>query len=129
MSRLIWSGSETFTSAGADEFELIPIRVPHRGEVRGYSLASADGTATGNFTADLYTSNQATPPNNTLPEAAFKILSFTHAAPAAQSISIAYVNRDGTPTNPQRFLYLKLKRAGGSKNFVFTISVDMPRVG
>lgn len=129
MSQLIWSGSTPFTSAGAGEEETVTLRVPHRGELRGYSLVAADGGATGNFTAALYTSKRDTAPNSALPADAFKILSFTQTTPSATDSAVAYLNRDGTPTNPQRNLYLKITRSGGSKALVFTVTIDTPRVG
>lgn len=129
MSQLIWSGSTSFTSAGTGAEETFALRVPHRGELRGYSLASADGSSVGTFTAGVYTSKQDTAPNNTLPPDAFKILSFDQTASADSNIEVAYVNRDGTPTNPQRYLYLKITRSGGEKAFVFTVTIDTPRVG
>lgn len=129
MSKLIWSGSKTFTSAGSGSEETFAISVPHRGELQAYSLVAADGGSTGNFTAALYTSKQDTAPNSALPADAFKILSFTQAAASDNSTQIAYVNRDGTPSNPQRYLYLKLTRSGGSKSFVFSVTIETPRVG
>lgn len=129
MSQLIWSGSTSFTSVGDGSEETVTLRVPHRGELRGYSLAAADGSSVGTFTAGLYTSKQDTAPNNALPADAFKILSFSQTAPAASDIEVAYLNRDGTPTNPQRYLYLKITRSGGAKAFVFTVTIDTPRVG
>lgn len=129
MSKLIWSGSKTFTSVGNGEEEVFAVSVPHRGELQSYSLVAFDGGSTGNFTAALYTSNQEKLPNASLPADAFKILSFTQAAASNNSTQIAYVNRDGTPSNPQRYLYLKLTRSGGSKAFVFSVTVETPRVG
>lgn len=122
----VWSGSTSFTSAGNGSEEEFVIRLPHRGVLRGYSLAAADGGATGNLTAALYTSNQETAPNADLPAAAFKILSFDQTALSNNSLDVSYVNRDGTPTNPQRYLYLRVTRSGGSKNFVFTVTIDTP---
>lgn len=128
MSKLIWSGSKTFTSAGTGAEETIAISVPHRGSLQAYSLVAADGGATGNFTAALYTSKQDKEPNSSLPANAFKILAFDQATPSTNSADIAYINRDGTPTNPQRYLYLKLTRSGGSKSFVFSVTIETPRV-
>jgi hypothetical protein len=43
------------------------------------------------------------------------------------SVSVAYQNRDGTPTLPQRFLYLWIKPKGtGAKNFALTVTVETP---
>lgn len=128
MSQITWSGSTEITSAGAGAEETFTIRVPHRGELRGYSFVAADGGATGNFTAALYTSKRDTLPNSGIPAAAFKILSFDQTSAANANVNFAYLNRDGTPTNPQRYLYLKITRSGGSKNFVFSVTIDTPRV-
>lgn len=122
----VWSGSTSFTSAGSGSEETFTIRVPHRGVLRGYSLAAADNGSTGNLTAALYTSNQTSAPNANLPANAFKILSFDQTALSNNSLDVSYVNRDGTPTNPQRYLYLKVIRSGGNKNFVFTVTIDTP---
>lgn len=122
----VWSGSTSFTSAGAGAEEEFVVRVPHRGVLRGYNFSAADGGATGNFTAALYTSNQEEEPNASLPANAFKILSFDQTALINNSLDVSYVNRDGTPTNPQRYLYLRVTRSGGSKAFVFTVTIDTP---
>jgi hypothetical protein len=127
MAVLIWSGTTEFTSAGSGSEEVITLKVPHRGDIKGYSLVAADGGATGNFTAGLYTSKQDKEPNSELPAAAFKVLSFDQSSASNASISVSYINRDGTPTNQQRYLYLRLTRSGGSKAFVFTITIDTPK--
>jgi len=131
MSSIIWSGETVFSATGGEE-SLVTIRVPHRGVLRGYSLSQTSGTNAG-ATAKLYTSKQDTAPNNTLPAEAFHILDITlPAAPIVDDheLSVAYINRDGTPTNPQRYLYLKITPAGtGAKDFVFSVTIETPRVG
>lgn len=131
MSSIIWSGETVFSATGGAE-SVITIRVPHRGILRGYSLSQTSGANAG-ASAALYTSKQDTAPNNTLPAEAFHILNITLPAAAKvdeHSIEIAYINRDGTPTNPQRYLYLKITPAGtGAKNFVFSVTIETPRVG
>lgn len=123
MPSTIWSGTTTF-SATAGQESVIPVPMPHRAILKGYSLVAADGT-TPNFNAALYTSKQDTPPNSTLPAAAFLLLSFTQTAAAANDLNVSYLNRDGTPTNPQRYLYLKITPAT-TKDFVFSVTVDTP---
>jgi hypothetical protein len=119
----IWSGSKSF-SIPAGEATLVPISMPHRGILRGYSLVEAAGGATGNFTAALYTSNRATEPNSNLPEDAFKLFAFDQTKAADEEVDVSYLNRDGTPTLPQRYLYLKITPAGsGTKNYVFSVTV------
>jgi len=130
MASVIWSGETSFTATGGEQL-VVPIKVPHRAILRGYSLAQTSGANSG-ATAALYTSNQATAPNSTLPESAFHLLDITlptAAKVADRKTDLAYINRDGTPSNPQRFLYLKITPAGsGEKNFVFAITVEPSRV-
>lgn len=126
MPSTVWSGSKSF-SIPAGSASVIDIPMPHRGILKGYSLVAADGGATGNFTATLYTSKRTEAPNNTLPEAAFKLLSFDQATPADEDLNLSYLNRDGKPSTPVRYLYLKITPAGsGTKNYVFSVTVDTP---
>lgn len=129
MSKLTWSNSQSFTSAGAGALEVIAINVPWRGEIRAYSLLAADGGATGNFTAGLYTSKRDKLPNSALPLDAFKLVTFDQSSNAVANTVLAYSNRDGSPSNNYRVIYLHLTRSGGSKDFVFSITVDQPRNG
>jgi hypothetical protein len=128
MSSTIWSGETAFTAPSAQE-TTVTLNVPYRGVIRGYSLTQTSGTNAG-ATAALYTSNQATAPNSALPAEAFHVLDITLTAAAKvdnHSLNLAYVNRDGSPSNGQRFLYLKITPTGsGSKNFVFAITVETP---
>jgi hypothetical protein len=122
-SNTLWSGSKSF-SVPAGSATLVPIPMPHRGILRGYNLVEASGGAIGNFTATLYTSNRASTPNSALPEDTFKLLSFDQNSAANEETDISFLNRDGTPSVPQRFLYLKITPAGsGTKNYVFTVTV------
>lgn len=123
MPSTIWSGTTTFNAVGGQE-SVIPVPMPHRAILKGYSLVAADGS-TPNFTAALYTSKQDKAPNSTLPAAAFLLLSFTQANAAANDLNVSYLNRDGTPTNPQRYLYLKITPAT-TKDFVLSVTVDTP---
>ena len=131
MASTIWSGETTFEAASGTQ-TVVPIRVPHRGIIRGYSLTQTSGANAG-AAAALYTSKQDTAPNSTLPAEAFHILDITLPAAAKvddHSAEVAYINRDGTPTNPQRYLYLKITPAGsGAKNFVFSVTIEVPKMG
>lgn len=124
----IWSG-ETVFEATSGEVAVVPLKVPHRGVIRGFSLSQTSGVNAG-AVGGLYTSNQETTPNSDLPSEAFHILDITLTATSKvdnHSLNVAYVNRDGTPTNPQRYLYLKLLPTGsGAKNFVFSITIETP---
>jgi hypothetical protein len=128
MANAPWTG-ETVFSATSGAPATIVIKVPHRGRIRGYSLSQTSGTNAG-AAAALYTSNQATAPNSDLPAEAFHILDITLPTAAKvdnHSMDVAYVNRDGSPSNPQRCLYLKITPAGsGAKNFVFSITIELP---
>lgn len=124
MPSTVWSGSVSFT-ANADEATTVAVPMPHRGVLKGYSLAEAGGGATGNFTATLYSSKQDKAPNNTLPADTFKVISFDQATPFKNDLDVSYLNRDGSPSNPQRYLYLKIT-AAATKALVFTVTVDTP---
>jgi hypothetical protein len=126
MPSTIWSGTTSFTIP-AGSASVVAIPMPHRGILKGYSLVAADGGATGNFTATLLTSKRDVAPNSTLPEAAFKLLSFDQSTPADEDLNLSYLNRDGKPSTPVRYLYLKITPAGsGTKNYVFSVTVDTP---
>jgi hypothetical protein len=128
MASTIWSGETTFTATSGAETS-VTVKVPHRGIIRGYSLTQTSGANAG-AAAALYTSNQATAPNSDLPAEAFHVLSVTLPTAAKvdnHELNVAYLNRDGSPSNPQRFLYLKITPAGtGAKNFVFAITIETP---
>jgi hypothetical protein len=136
MSVLIWSGTTTFTAPSGSE-TIVPVKMPHRGILRGYALVQTNG-GDNKFEADLYSSNQETEPNASLPAEAFHVLSLADFADVVadpdvvaiaenSNINVAYINRDGTPSNPQRYLYLWIKPNGsGSKNFVLTVTVETP---
>jgi hypothetical protein len=90
------------------------------------------------FDADLYSSNQETEPNASLPAESFHVLRLSDFADVVadpdvvdiaenSNVNVAYLNRDGSPTNPQRYLYLWIKPSGtGSKNFALTVTVETP---
>lgn len=136
MASTIWSGTKTFTAASGSE-TIVPIPMPHRGILRGYTLVQRTGAKNG-FEADLYSSNQETEPNASLPAESFHVLSLSDFADVVSDpdvvdiaensgVNVAYLNRDGSPTNPQRYLYLWIKPSGtGSKDFVLTVTVETP---
>jgi len=136
MASTIWSGTTTFTAVSGTE-TIVPVKMPHRGILRGYTLVQRTG-GDNKFDADLYSSNQETEPNASLPAEAFHVLSLSDFADVVAdpdvvaiaentNVNVAYLNRDGTPSNPQRFLYLWIKPNGsGSKNFVLTVTVETP---
>jgi hypothetical protein len=136
MASTIWSGTTTFTATSGSE-TIVPVKMPHRGILRGYALVQTSG-GNNKFEADLYSSNQETEPNASLPAEAFHVLSLADFADVVSdpdvvaiaensNINVAYLNRDGSPSNPQRFLYLWIKPNGsGAKNFVLTVTVETP---
>jgi hypothetical protein len=136
MGSTVWSGTKAFTATSGQE-TVIPVAAPHRGILRGYSLVQTNG-ADNKFEADLYSSNQETEPNSELPAEAFHVLSLSDFANVVadqdvvaiaenSDVNVAYLNRDGTPTLPQRYLYLWIKPNGsGDKDFVLTLTVETP---
>jgi len=136
MASTIWSGTISFSAVSGQE-TIVPVPVPHRGTLRGYSLVQTTGNDD-QFEADLYASKRETAPNSALPAEAFHVLSLADFADVVAdpdvvaiaentNVNVAYINRDGTPSNPQRFLYLWIKPNGsGSKNFVLTLTVETP---
>jgi len=124
MPSTVWSGSVTFT-ANSGEATTVAVPMPHRGVLKGYSLAEAAGGATGNFTAVLYSSKQDKAPNNALPADTFKVLSFDQTTAFKNDLNVSYLNRDGSPSNPQRYLYLKITPSA-TKTLVFSVTVDTP---
>ena len=136
MASTIWSGTTTFTAPSGTR-TIVPVKMPHRGILRGYALVQLNG-ADNKFEADLYSSNQETTPNSALPAEAFHVLSLSDFADVVSdqdvvaiaensNVNVAYLNRDGSPSNPQRFLYLWIKPNGsGSKNFVLTVTIETP---
>jgi len=136
MASTIWSGTKTFTAPSGSE-TVVPIPMPHRGILRGYALVQTNG-ADDKFDADLYSSNQETEPNLSLPAEAFHVLSLADFADVVSdpdvvaiaensNVNVAYLNRDGSPSLPQRFLYLWIKPNGsGNKDFALTVTVETP---
>lgn len=127
MAATVWSSETPFTATGGTE-TVVRLNVPHRGFIRGYSLSQVTG-ATAGATAALYTSKQDKAPNSNLPAEAFHILDIALSSGAAKTdnhdMEVAYVNRDGTPTLQQRYLYLKITPAGtGEKQFVLALTIE-----
>lgn len=137
MASVIWSGTKAFSAPSGAE-TVVPIPMPHRGVLRGYTLVQRTGNKDG-LEADLYASNQETEPNASLPAESFHVLSLSDFAEVVTdpdvvdiaentSVHVAYLNRDGSPSNPQRFLYLWIKPSGaGNKNFALTVTVEVPK--
>ena len=131
MGSTVWSGSKTFTaSSGAQG--LVSVPAPARGTLRGYTLIQLDGAADG-FEASLYSSDKT-------PEEQYHLLNLSNNAAVVvdsdvvalaenNDVSIAYQNRNGTPSVHERLLYLKITPAGaGDKQFMLSITVETPRL-
>lgn len=129
MPSTIWSGTQAFT-VPAGEATVVPIRMPHRGTLYGCNLVQTSGGTNG-ASAKLLSSKQDKQPNSTLPEDAFLVTTLTIANGQSQvvnqNIDVGYHNQDGDPSNPQRFLYLKITPAGsGEKSFALSVTVGTP---
>lgn len=129
MPSTIWSGTQAFT-ATAGEATVVPIRMPHRGTLHGCNLVQTSG-ATSGVTAKLLSSKRDKEPNSNLPEDAFLVATLQIASGQSQvvnqNVDVAYHNQDGDPSNPQRFLYLKITPAGtGEKSFALSVTVGTP---
>lgn len=127
MPSTVWSGAKEFSATGG-ETTLVPVPMPYRGVLRAYTLVQTSGASNG-AVCKVLSSNQSTPPNSLLPEAQFVVTEFSIAngetTVTAPDVEFSYLNRDGTPSNGQRFLYLKITPGGsGAKNFVFSVTID-----
>lgn len=122
MGSNIWTGSKTFTGAAGQE-SIVEIPAPHMGELRGCVLTQTGGPPSG-FTAQLYTTGAANP---TLPLSHYLIkdVSAAGAESAAYDLNIAYMNRDGDPTNRPGYIYLRITPSS-SGDFALTITVGTP---
>lgn len=118
----IWTGYVNFSATGTSP-SVIAIPAPHRGILRGYRLILDNGNALPNLTAKLYTSNPDSPAGGEN-KSLFEVLSFNQAAAADDTVDISYLNKDGTPSLPQRFLYLEITPGDTTaRNYVFSVTV------
>ena len=118
----IWTGYINFPATGTAP-TVIQVPAPHRGILRGYHLVLDDGSALPNFSAKLYTSNPASPAGGN-PKSLYEILSFNQSAAADDNTDISFLNKDGTPSLPQRLLYLEITPADTTpRTYVFSVTV------
>lgn len=127
MPSTVWSGTKTF-SADSGTASVIAIPMPHRATLRAYSLVQTSGANNG-ATCKLLSSKRDTEPNSLLPEDNFLVTSFSidngQSSKSETDVQFSYLNRDGSPSNGQRFLYLKITPTGsGQKEFAFSVTVD-----
>lgn len=126
---------DVIAAAGDDSFH--EIAFPHRGELTKLIVVQVEGDLDG-FEAELFNSLEVLPGSSSSSASgdhsntAYVIVPTEVAGVGASEITITdqkfpYVNRDGTPTNPQRKLYLRVKPEGaGDKKFCVTLGVDQP---
>lgn len=122
MGSNIWTGTKTFAGT-AGQAAIIEVPAPHMGELRGCVLTQTAGTNSG-FTAKLYTTSAASP-TYPLSHYLIKDVSAAGAEFAAYDLNIAYMNRDGDPTNRPGYVYLRITPAA-SGNFALTLTVGTP---
>lgn len=122
MGSNIWTGSKTFTATGGQE-TIVEVPAPHMGELRGCVLTQTSG-GSGGFTAKLYTTSAASP---ALPLSHYLIkdMSAGGAEASAYDLNIAYMNRDGDPTNRPGYVYLRITPVA-TGNFALTLTVGTP---
>lgn len=150
MSQPYMSGPHIVEGYGGEEVR-VELRVPHRGIIRGVRFEQVTGVdAACEF--ELYNSRKAAPSSPALSSssgASFpaeglseSLTEATEGARAAYSVfgaknmssgtpfaeydvNYMYTNRDGTPTNPQRKLYLALRAGGaGFKQYAITLIIE-----
>lgn len=136
----VWTRTYELTTEneGANNFEL---RAPARGTIVGVTVVQESGVDDG-FEVGLYDSRQAAPPNTEGSSASsaasgvsalnFEVFPRKTVAPGARAlqerdVEYAYVNRDGSPSNLQRKLYLQIEPNGDSpKEFTVTLMITSP---
>lgn len=121
--------------AGEESFHRIGY--PHRGELKRFVVTQIEGSAVG-FDVDLHSSKDVIPPGSSSSASGSGtggpgnvVIATQTAAPGAdinlQDQKISYFNADGTPTNPQRYLYLRIEPTGsGTVKFDVTIASEQP---
>lgn len=148
------SGPHIVEGFGGDEVR-VELRVPHRGVIRGIRFEQVTGVDAA-CAFELYNSRKAAPAGPVLSSssgasfpAAGLSESLTEAEEGARAaysvfgektmssgtpfaeydVGYMYSNRDGTPTNPQRKLYLALRPAGtGFKQYALTLIIETSRL-
>jgi hypothetical protein len=129
--------------SGVDNF--FELRFPARGELNKLIIVQASGAGDG-FEFDLYNSrnpldaataaegSSSSAESATFDAANYKIIPTQIVAAAALSLELLgathiypYANRDGSPTNMKRFLYIRIKPTGSvDKDFQLTLGMLPP---
>lgn len=128
---------EVEATGGQDNF--IDLKFPPRGEIGRFIVTQISGSVDG-FTADLFSSERvknagssssASHDGADSPEV-YRILPTLTAADTVEKaetfdVEHPYRNQDGTPTNPVKKLYLKLRPGGtGVKQFQVALAARLP---
>ena len=142
MGTVYTSGPHILGAEGGVEAN-IAIRVPHRGVIKSIKFEQITGAAVA-CDFEVFTSRLAAPPPGEISSGSSESLDeATMASRAAYSIfgeksmvpgtpfaeyekDYAFRNKDGTSTNPQRFLYVAVRPAGtGPKQFALTLEMGV----
>jgi hypothetical protein len=123
--------------AGSDQ--LVELKVPHRATIQSINLNEVGGGTTGGSfeiydsePAALYRLGSASASEvEGGEEEAHSItngaITITAGAYSARNLNIAYVNRDGTFTNPVRRLWMRVLLTGsGTKLFSLGMTLELP---
>lgn len=123
-----------------DDEETFELGMPHRGTITRFVVTQDGDDAADGFAVDLFNKEAISPPGSSSSEAGtgneelFKIFATKTAAASARTLSEfgvnhPYTNKDGTPTNPVRKLYLRIRPvSGGPKSFSCAVTVTPPAV-
>lgn len=122
MGSNIWTGSKSF-SGTAGQKSIVAVPAPPMGELRGCIVTQVSGTTSG-FTAKLYTTAAQSP---SFPMSHYLIVDASAAGAefANYDLNLAYMNREGDPTNRIGFVYLHITPVA-TGNFAVTVTVGTP---
>ena len=111
--------------AGSDQ--LIALGVPHRAIIKAINFSEVGGGSTGGA-FELYDSEPPTADGNghdahSLTDGE---ITFSGGSYRGQQLDIPYINRDGTPTNPVRKLWMRANLTGtGTKAFSLGMTIEL----
>jgi len=127
-----WGYGPVQFSVEASQDEIVQLNVPHRGRIVQINLKQLDGSDAGNF--EIYDSEIAAyvtagsssasateggdPEAHSVTNGQIAITSGAYRA----AVDYPYINRDGTPTNPVRRLWMRIN-SGGSGQEPYSLSM------
>jgi len=127
-----WGYGPVQFSVEAGQEEIVRLDVPHRGTIKQINLKQLSGTDAGNF--EIYDSEVAAmatagssadsateggdPEAHSITNGQVSITSGAYRA----AVDYPYINRDGTPTNPVRRLWMRIN-SGGSGTETYGLSL------